>query len=70
MTESELCWECRDWLKGSHLLKDPHNHCHHEPKEKANCWCETWTFPDVINLIDSGNRTIKPNFCPQCGRKL
>jgi len=41
-----------------------------EEKPKEECWCETWTFPEVINLTDSANRTIKPIFCPECGKKL
>jgi len=43
---------------------------HPEPKEKEKCWCECWSYPETVNLKDSGGRMFKPKFCPECGRKL
>jgi hypothetical protein len=75
---SDLCWECRDKI----IKKFSENnviegfwmeifHCHHEPKKKPKeCWCETWKFPRAVDLTDCGNRKMKPNFCPECGREL
>lgn len=69
MAESELCWECRDWMKNSHLLKDPYLHCHHDPKEKPKCWCERHShFLGDYTLHE--NEKLILIFCPQCGKKL
>jgi len=76
-----LCWECRErW--GDHLtdksnldrlleVDKPWLHCHHEPKEKAKCWCEgdrALLYAKSITTI-CGN-AVEINFCPQCGKKL
>jgi hypothetical protein len=64
-----------------HCTHDKSAHCDHEtpievpkpepkPEPKANCWCRRWTFPETINLTDSGNQTFKPKHCPECGISL
>ena len=68
---SDLCWECISWLNGSHLLKHPHIHCHHEVKEEPKCIC--WDKPNLIYsnecwILCTGYKPCK--FCPECGRKL
>jgi len=77
MSEQNLCWKCREMMGYplDALLKNPHLHCHHEPKKKEKCWCELnlnyyLSYPTGTNLIAETYQIFKPKFCPECGRKL
>lgn len=70
MAENGFCWKCARYVE--ELLQEgkiekiyPWDHCHHEPKEKPECWC------DSHGKIPVGFLEPKQmNFCPQCGRGL
>ena len=70
---SDLCWKCREEYK-ERMLGDPasYYHCHHEPKEKVECWCRQvrpmGEFDQVRSTLLSYN--IGLQYCPQCGREL
>ena len=77
----ELCWKCKEALadldislRGSMLDVRPYLHCHHEPKEKPECWCESGhTIDSMGNGIAKTSihgELIERNFCIRCGRKL
>ena len=61
-----LCWKCREyWNKHAPQSGIPWLHCHHEPKNKRECWCES---PTDTRL--SADESLSINFCPECGKKL
>ena len=61
----KLCLKClTDWKENVNCLPS-WLHCHHEPKEKAKCWCES---PMDTRL--SADESLSINFCPECGKKL
>lgn len=62
---SDLCWKCREKIPTSMSCLWDVLHCHHEPKEKEKCWCETNSC-----YFDAMAGTHKPKFCPECGKKL
>jgi hypothetical protein len=74
MSEEDLCWKCKEEMKGFVIFQNVH--CHHEPEEKKKCWCmqpESKRVPTKIPIgVDFSNviewRDVK--FCPECGRKL
>jgi hypothetical protein len=81
MGKDDLCWKCQEYLKnlGLDLNKlNPDNHCHHEPKEKPKCWCETHEISSFVFVNDNALemtaklKSVKLNtkFCPECGKKL
>ena len=71
----KLCWSCKEkWLalSANNAINFDLLHCHHEPKEKPDCWCKV-----VTNLIQAENfsitilgKEVRVTHCPQCGRKL
>ncbi len=77
---SDLCWKCREYPYGETTSVDrdsPWVHCHHEPKEKAKCFCEyeRVTRTDMVSAQEKvGDKIVehfrRVNFCPQCGRCL
>lgn len=81
IAKGDLCWECRErlvkWFKrncpdlqvytwASEIL-----HCHHEPKEKPKCWCETgYSIGLPFYYVDGKVVYISLRFCPECGKRL
>jgi hypothetical protein len=81
MGKEELCWKCKKWLDkkyGGSVYYPPYQHCHHEPKEKLECWwCKDYkdlimTFPiewviRISRLIGLNKENPK---CPICNSEL
>ena len=66
----ELCWKCLQNLNSAERLcfKGGQTwwHCHHEPKEKPKCWCESERFKGFFSTASA----YRVNYCPECGKKL
>jgi hypothetical protein len=76
---NDLCWKCKEWMinkYGKIVTNDasayfpPYQHCHHEPKEKEECWCSRHHLGDCVWGTSFGDEKIIPFYCPVCGRKL
>ena len=69
---SDLCWKCKDYLRSTGIRPvGPSEHCHHLPREKPKCWCETKEYSTkagLVRMVDGSNATF--NYCPECGRVL
>ena len=81
---TDLCWKCKRELEeyyGCNIEKIDYPlarnaHCHHEPKEKKECWCQTPknNRSQATRVFEDSEGRYKwfpvSNFCPECGRKL